>query len=213
MSTEPSGLAGALADQGSGEAADAEPELTFFPPVADMDAMERERGGRISKETLRAYRMRGQRGRPPGSRNRRNVKFAAYFIGKFGDPLDVMGEIMSRPLDVLIDEMTAAQGGDAKHKPVRAIDAMRLKMEAAEKAAPYVRGKQPVSIEVSERKDLVLVVPGLSMGGDTDAEEVRAAIEEHGLAAIDPDSGELVMRASSVSYAPIPDDDGYDGDD
>lgn len=210
MSTEPTGLAGAALDRAADAAPDVEPELGFFPSVADVDAMPRVHG-RLQKSELRAYRARGQRGRPPGSRNKRNVTVAAYFVGKYGHPLDVFGEIMSRPLDVLIDEMEAAQGGDAKHKPVRAIDAMRLKLEAANAAAPYIEGKQPVSVEVSRRKDMVLVVPGLSVAGEGDAEEVRAAIEEHGLAAIDPDSGELVMRATRVRYDPLPDDDGDDG--
>lgn len=207
MSTDPTGLAGALVDQAGSRPAEIEPELTFFPSVADMDALART-NGRLQREDLRNLRRRGERGRPPGSRNRRNVKFAAYFIGKFGDPLDVMGEIMSRPIDVLIDEMEAAQGGDAKHKPVRAIDAMRLKLEAADKAAPYVRGKQPVSIEVSDRKDMVLLVPGLNVLGDHDVETMRAAIEEHGLAAIDPDTQELVLLPTSRREEPIPDDEG-----
>lgn len=212
MSTDPTGLAGAVGDHGGAAAVDVEVELPFFPSVADMDAMPRGQNGKIAKADLRAYRARNQRGRPPGSRNKRNASVAAYFVGKYGHPLDVLGEIMSRPLDVLIDEMEAAQGGDAKHKPVRAIDAMRLKLEAANAAAPYIEGKQPVSVEVTRRKDLVLVVPGLSMTGEGDAEAVRAAIEEHGIAAIDPDSGELVMRASDVRYSAIPDDAAGDGD-
>jgi len=206
MSTDPTGLAGAVADHAKDATSEIEPELTFFPPVADMDALPR-KGGRITREQLRNLRRHGERGRPPGSRNRRNVKFAAYFVGKFGDPLDVMGEIMSRPLDLLIEEMEAAQGGDAKHKPVRAIDAMRLKLEAADKAAPYVRGKQPVSIEVTDRKDMVLLVPGLNVLGDYDVETMRAAIEEHGLAAIDPETQELVMLPTDRREEPISDDE------
>jgi hypothetical protein len=196
------GLAAALADA---RPFDTEVERSFFPSWEEMDALPRNAAGRVEKEDLRKLRMQNQVGRPPGSRNRRNLKFAQYFIEKFGDPLDVMGEIMSMPLDVLIDQMEAAQGGDAKHKPVRAIDAMRLKMEAADKAAPYVRGKQPISVEVTDRKDLVLVVPGLNVGGGHDAETVRAAIEEHGLAAIDPDSRELVLLPTEKRFEPVAD--------
>lgn len=206
MSTDLTGLAGAAADHVAVAAPEVEAELPFLPSVDAVDAMPRNVAGKIDKSELRAYRARNQRGRPPGSRNKRNASVAAYFVGKYGHPLDVFGEIMSRPLDVLIDEMEAAQGGDAKHKPVRAIDAMRLKLEAANAAAPYIEGKQPVSVEVTRRKDLVLVVPGLSMSGEGDAEAIRAAIEEHGLAAIDPDNGELVMRASQVRYDPLPEE-------
>lgn len=205
MSTGETGLAGALLDRAE---ADLTVEHSFFPRWEEMDALPRNRAGKIDKADLRTLRMTNARGRRPGSRNRANVKFAAYFINKFGDPLDVMGEIMVMPLDVLIDHMEAAQGGDAKHKPVRAIDAMRLKMDAAAQAAPYVRGKQPISVEVTDRKDLVLVVPGLSVGGGHDAETIRSAIEEHGLAAIDPDSRELVMLPSAKRVEPVPSDDG-----
>lgn len=207
MST-PGSFDGALADAAGGAGAlvpvDVEPELTFFPSIEEMDAMPRGHGGRYTRADLRARR-KGERGRPPGSRNKANVKFANYFIAKFGDPHDVMGEIMAMPLDALIEHMEAAQGGDAKHKPVRAIDAMRMKIEAADKVAPYVRGKQPISIEVTGRKDLVLLVPGLNVPTNVDPQTLSDAITEHGLAALDPESGELLMLPSP------PDDD--EGDD
>src|SRR3546814_14214536 len=131
--------------------------------------------GRLQKSELRAYRARGQRGRPPGSRNKRNVTVAAYFVGKYGHPLDVFGEIMSRPIDVLIDEMEAAQGGDAEHTPVRAIDALRRKLEAANAAAPYIGGKPPVSFEVSRRKVTVLDRSRISVPVAAAGEDVRPA--------------------------------------
>lgn len=210
MSTEPTGLGGALADRGAA-APDLEPELSFFPSIEQLDNLPRTRGGRYGREELRNLRRHGERGRPPGSRNKRNVKFAQYFTQKFGDPLDVMGEIMAMPLDALLEHMEAAQGGDAKHKPVRAIDGIRLKLEAANLAAPYVRGKQPISVEVTDRKDMVLLVPGLNVSAEHDVETMRAAVEEHGLAAIDFETQELVLLPTNRTLAPIPEEE--DGDD
>lgn len=181
-------------------------ERSFFPSWEDMDDI---RGGKdkIDRNDLREIRRRHSGpGRPPGSKNQAQQKFAAYFIGKFGDPHDVMGEIMSMDLDVLIEHMEAAQGGDAKHKPVRAIDALRLKLDAADRIAPYVRGKQPISIEVSGRKDAVIIIGGINAPAGVDPQVLSDAITEHGLEALDPDTRELRLLPSSRRIDPIPDD-------
>ncbi len=185
-------------------------ERSFFPSWEEMDEI-RGRSASQTREGLRQLRRRGERGRPPGSKNRAQQKFAAYFIGKFGDPHDMMGEIMSMDLDVLIEEMEVAQGGDAKHKPVRAIDALRLKVDCADRIAPYIRGKQPISIEVTGRKDAVIIIGGINAPSDVDPQLLSDAITEHGLAALDPDSRELRLLPASRRIEPIPDEDD-DGD-
>lgn len=181
-------------------------EQSFFPSWEEMDEI-RGRSATATREGIRRLRREGAKGRPPGSKNRAQQKFAQYFIAKFGDPHDMMGEIMSMPLDVLIEEMEAAQGGDAKHKPVRAIDALRLKVDCADRIAPYVRGKQPISIEVSGRKDAVIVIGGINAPSDVDPKVLSDAITEHGLAALDPDARELRLLPSARRIDPIPDDD------
>jgi hypothetical protein len=187
-----------------------ETERTFFPTLEEMYDIADE-GRAPTRDQLRQLHRKGAPGRPPGSKNRAQQKFAAYFIGKFGDPADVLGEIMTMPLVQLLDHMEAAQGGDAKHKPVRAIDGLRCIMEAADKVHPYVRGKQPISIEVTGRKDMVLLVGGINAPKDIDEKTLSDAISEHGLAALDPDTGELLLLPTKVSYDEIPDDDGDDG--
>lgn len=208
MSTDPTGLAGAMADHSSSIGPDVEPELSFFTTMEEMDAVDRPGGRRLNRSDLRDIRRRRERGRPPGSRNKRNVKLAQWYLAKYGNPLSVYGEIINTPDDVLMDELEALQNGDAKHKPVRAIDVKRLKMDAADRVAPYIIGKQPVSIEVNDRKDMVLLVPGLNVHGGHDVETIRAAIEEHGLGAIDPDTQQLTLLPTNRHLAPIPEGEG-----
>lgn len=187
---------------------------SMFPSIEQMDFIADGLAGKGNGlERMRVARRLHERGRPAGSRNRRTEKFASYFIGKFGDPLDVFGEIMSMPVDALMQMMIDLQGGDAKHKPIRAIDVLRLKLEAADKAAPYVRGKQPISIEVAGRKDAIILMAGNNVDlGEVSAQDARDLIEEFGLAAF---SGEMkllprdkIIDAEYADIDPVDDEDG-----
>lgn len=133
-----------------------------------MDALADEMGPRTAQlGDLRRIRRSGERGRPPGSTNKRQEKTAQWFMRMFGSPLAVLGEVMTMPPDVLMTQMQALQGGDAKHKPLRALDIFKLKMEAAEKAAPYVHSKMPVELHVSDARDFILNIPGLVIAPET----------------------------------------------
>lgn len=52
-------------------------------------------------------------------------------------------------------------------------------------AFTYVHGRQPTSIEVAERKDAVLIIPGINAPADVDQQDIAAAIEKRGLGALD----------------------------
>lgn len=52
-------------------------------------------------------------------------------------------------------------------------------------AFTYVHGRQPTSIEVAERKDAVLIIPGINAPTDVSQVDLAAAIEKRGLAALD----------------------------
>ena len=141
-----------------------EPQGSFFPSAERMDQLHDEANGRkLTRSDLRKLRRTGERGRPPGSTNKRQEKAALWFMAKYGSPLAVFGEIMAMPLDVLMDQVDALQGGDAKHRPLRGIDIVKLKMEAADKAAPYVHSKMPVELQVNEVRDFILKVEGITL--------------------------------------------------
>lgn len=136
----------------------------YMPDPEQLDLL-RDANGRLPANALltlrKASHERG-RGRPPGSANKASKQIAKWFIGKYGDPLDVLGEIMVTPTDVLVEQLKLAQGGEAKHKPVRAMDAQLLRLKAVDIALPYIRGKQPISIDLNTRADVILNIPGLT---------------------------------------------------
>lgn len=55
-------------------------------------------------EALRSPRRVGP-GRPPGAKNRSTIEWQRYLLAKYRSPLEVMAEIMSRPVHDLADEV------------------------------------------------------------------------------------------------------------
>lgn len=157
MSSERSAFVDGLVD-----AAGAEPG-EFFPTVQQMDLLAEE-GGSLKKqrEALRASRKRGP-GRPAGSKNRHQKDLAKWFIQQFGDPLAVLGEIMTMPVDVLYQQMVLAQGAESsKTQKITGKDAIQLKISAATDALPYVHGKKPITIDRTGNPDAVIIIPGMN---------------------------------------------------
>ncbi len=62
-------------------------------------------------------------------------------------------------------------------------------------AFTYVHGRQPTSIEIAERKDAVLIIPGINAPTDVSQADLAAAIERRGLAALDFEGMKLVDDA------------------
>lgn len=133
----------------------------FFADPAQMDLL-REANGSMPADALRIERERRGPGRRPGSQNKASKDFAKYFVGKYGDPAAVFGEIMNMPVDQLYEQMKLAQGGESKSKRITGADAMRLKLHAAETILPYVHGKQPIKVDLTRRADVILNIPGLT---------------------------------------------------
>lgn len=163
----------------------------FFADPHQLDMLRNEKG-QLPRDALQTARRHGP-GRPLNSRNKRNKDVARYFIGKYGDPLDALGEIMTMPLDVLREQLVLAQGGEAsKSHPVRAVDVMNIKMNAIVDALPYIHGKQAIAVNVNKRTDAIILIPGLNAPGDIALDDLQAAIDRHGLEAFDPDSLRLL---------------------
>jgi hypothetical protein len=167
----------------------------YMPDPEQLDLL-RDANGKLPANALltlrKAAHERG-RGRPPGSTNKASKQLAKWFIGKYGHPLDVLGEIIVSPTDVLCEQLRLAQGGEAKHKPVRAIDAQLLRLKAVDIALPYICGKQPISIDLNARADVILNIPGL-----TDPAHLAAFVDGAELT-----EGEL----ERIEYTPVSDPD------
>lgn len=201
MSSGGSSLLGALQDAVQSE---------FFASAEELDALADEKG-RLPKDALRQIRQQRGRGRPPGARNQRNAKLAKLFVQKYGDPIDVLGEIMTMPTDILYQQMILAQGGESKNKRVTGKDAFDMRMAAAKEILPYIHGKQPIAVEVTGKADAVLFIPGLNAPANFSREQLTTAAEKLGAAAIEAngirlDDGTLIEDGAWFDV-PQPDDD------
>ena len=157
MSTEQSSLEKALVAEGGSIR-----EFQYLPDPDQLDLL-RDEQGNLPKDALRQLReKRRGRGRPEGAGNKANKQIAKYFIERYGHPLDVLGEIINTPTDALVEQLKLAQGGEAKHKPVRAMDAALFRLKAVDIALPYIIGKQPVQVQMSGKADVILNIPGLT---------------------------------------------------
>lgn len=167
----------------------------FFADPEQLDLL-RDKDGRLPADALRQV-CKG-RGRPAGSQNKASKDIARYFVGKYGDPLDALGEIITSPVDVLYEQMKLAQGGESKSKRITGKDALALKLSAIDTVLPYIHGKQAIKVDMTKRHDVILNIPGLT---DTAAlAEMTAAPE---LGAEELERLEYLPDAVAADGAPI----------
>lgn len=204
MSSGGGSLLGALQDEAQGQ---------FFASAEELDLLA-DNKGRLPPDALRQVRQARGRGRPPGARNQRNAKLAKWFVQQYGDPIAVLGEIMTMPTDILYQQMVLAQGGEAKNKRITGKDAFDMRIAAAKEALPYIHGKQPIAVEVTGKADAVLFIPGLNAPANFSREQLTTAAEKLGAAAIEAngirlDDGTLIEHGSWFDV-PQPGDQGAD---
>jgi hypothetical protein len=209
--------------------------LGILPDAYQLEML-RDADGKLDRHNIHLVRGRG---RPKGSTNKRTKKVADYFVAKYGDPIDVLGQLTTMPLKTLVDVLMEADGGaehrdrltemveeavdhikllrdikgdakdkremaaqleDAIEKLARAaqaingkpgklaLDALALQLSAGFKALEYVHGKQPISIDVQGKADLVIFAPEILRQHGIDPAELQSAIDARGLEAIDPET-------------------------
>lgn len=93
--------------------------------------------------------------------------------------------------------------GELKSKPGQlAVSALALQLQAARATAEYVHGKQPVSVHIEGKADMVLLIPGLNAPITEGTGELAQAVAKYGVECIDVEGMKL-----------IPNFDGQDDDD
>lgn len=91
----------------------------------------------------------------------------------------------------LIDRLVD-MAGELRSKPgALAVQALALQLQARKSVAEYVHGKQPVSVHIEGKADMVLLVPGLNAPIEASG-ELAAAVGKHGLDAIDFENMKLL---------------------
>lgn len=78
-----------------------------------------------------------------------------------------------------------------------AVKALSLQVQAAKEVATYVHGKQPVTVDVRNKKDMVLIVPGLNAPIGMDPTALENEIRERGLDALDYENMTFLPRSET----------------
>jgi hypothetical protein len=231
VSTGPSAL-----EQAAREAAGAPIRTAMLPEPAQLEML-RSGDGKLDHGAI--HQARG-RGRPAGARNKRQKKIADYFVQRYGDPLDVLGGVMTTPLKQLVEIVREADDAHEREdrlvklaetieaevekmvgkasltikeiqrlntlvdrlgdiaKVLRAtpgklaLDVLSVQIQVTRAALEYVHGKQPISLDVGGKVDLVVFAPEILKQHGIDAGELQSAIAERGLEAFDPENMRLL---------------------
>lgn len=80
--------------------------VSFLPDPHQLELLRRE-DGTLPEGAIHIVRGRG---RPPGARNKRSKRIADYYVQRYGDPLDALGQLANTPLRQLIEVLMEADG-------------------------------------------------------------------------------------------------------
>lgn len=127
----------------------------------------------------------GRRGRPPGSRNRRTEDWAAWITGRYGHPLDRLGQLYSA------DPVAVARAHGMK-----VADVIARQIEAAKAALPYLASPMPQKLKVEGKGALVI---GLAPGGGAPSGDHLVTVDP--LAALDAFLDGKIEQLQRVSDA------------
>ena len=106
-------------------------------------------------------------GRRPGSRNKRDQALVDYLVKNYSHPLEGAVQIASTATDVL-----------ARLWQCSIIEAARVQASYVNMALPYLAMKQPQAVELTDTKQVVIV---MSDGSDDAVQAGQAGEEDHGL--------------------------------
>lgn len=139
MADHPSPVAGELA---------AARDLALLADPEQLELIRDQVPGRDAATAIAVSERRG-RGRPPGALNKRNAKFRDQLLALAPHPALALARAYSTPVETL-----AAQLGCTK------LEAAQLGIRAAAEVLPYIEGKQPISVDVRKRSDVVMIMAG-----------------------------------------------------
>jgi|SRR5882672_4028767 len=98
-------------------------------------------------------------GRPPGSRNRRTVQWVDFLLRRYASPLEVLAQMATARVDDLMKQLGCS-----------ALEAFQEKRHAAIALAPFLHQRQPLALNVTERKIVYLTI-------STEKPDARAVID------------------------------------
>lgn len=160
-------------------------DLAALPDAEQLELIRDATPNRDAASAVAEYRGRG---RPPGARNKRNTKFRDQILSLHSHPGVALARAYDRPVELL-----AAELGCSKE------EAFKIQIRAAAELLPYIEGKQPVTLDVRQKHDMVMVLAGGPGVGAAQLEAIAAQVNALGSdGPIDWDGalvdGEIVSR-------------------
>ncbi|MFN3991222.1 MAG: hypothetical protein ACK4IS_13300 [Erythrobacter sp.] len=125
--------------------AEERPDTLGLPDVEDIQAIMRELDCDVFQAVREHRRREGKGGRKKGSQNRRNAEFRKFVLASGGHPGIFLQRVYDRPTDLLAAELGCT------HK-----EALDRQIRCASELMPFVEGKQPATVNLAVRGDMVL---------------------------------------------------------
>lgn len=114
-------------------------------------------------------------GRPAGARNKRTIREVNWLLSTYQDPRAVLLAIAQTPVDVLMATLGCT-----------AMEALQEKRLAAIGVLPYVAQKQPLSVDVTNRKIVYLQIGDVGFDDSSDGVGLTAKIIDGEMVDITP---------------------------
>ena len=123
-------------------------DLVAFDDPEQLELLRDATPGRDAGAAVQASRRKG-RGRPPGALNKRNAKFRDQILALGPHPALALQRAYSTPVETLAAQLECSK-----------LEAAQLAIRAASELLPYVEGKQPVTVDLRQQHDVVLIMGG-----------------------------------------------------
>jgi len=145
---------------------DAARDLVALEDPEQLELMRDQLPGRDANAAVQTARKRG-RGRPPGALNKRNAKFRDQILAMGPHPALALQRAYSTPVETLAAQLECSK-----------VEAANIALRAAAELLPYVEGKQPVTVDLREQHDVVLIMGGAPGVGGEELDAIAGEINE-----------------------------------
>lgn len=132
----------------------------------------------------------GKAGRPKGARNRSTDEWVNYYLGRYRSPLTALGELYSRDLRQLVDDLQkmadthktwreTKDGGYWERVAINPLDVLKMQRDAAVAMLPYIHKRQPIALEVEQRQRGVVVLGSLDVSDLDTSDDLALPLPRH----------------------------------
>lgn len=91
-------------------------------------------------------------------------------------------------------------------KRISADDVLAMQLRIQQDLMTYVHGRQPISVDVREKTDAVVIIPGINAPTDVSQQQLAEAINQRGLDAIDFEQMKLVAPPVDAEFSEVGDE-------